>query len=87
MSLSNLATSVKIVQCANGTDVINAKYKPINFNRFLVTGIFLYPLRTSENQSSSYTPLKTSESQNIKKNWDFLMFSGGIERDQWHEMG
>ena len=26
-------------------------------------------------------PLETSENQN------FLMFSGGIERDQWHEMG
>ena len=26
-------------------------------------------------------PLKTSE------NKGFLMFSGGIERDQWHEMG
>ena len=26
-------------------------------------------------------PQKTSES------WGFLMFSGGTEKDQWHEMG
>ena len=37
-------------------------------NTFHVTGLFLYPLKTSENQR-------------------FLMFSEGIERDQWHEMG
>ena len=37
-------------------------------NPFGATGLFLYPLKTSENQR-------------------FLMFSGGIERYQWHQMG
>ena len=30
---------------------------------------------------SFYTPSKH------QKIFDFLMFSGGVERDQWHEMG
>ena len=25
--------------------------------------------------------------ENIRQNRGFLMFSGGIEKDQWHEMG
>ena len=45
----------------------------INFNPLHATGFFPYPLRTSENLWLS----------------GFLMFSGGIERNQWflsHEM-
>ena len=30
-------------------------------------------------------PIDTDFSKSFKN--DFLMFSGGIERDQWHEMG
>ena len=37
-------------------------------NPFHVTNLFLYPMKTSENQRG------------------FLMFLGGIERGQWHEM-
>ena len=42
-------------------------FKTFIINPFHATGLFLYPLKTSEN---------------VK----FLMFSGGIERDQWHKM-
>ena len=40
----------------------------IPINPFHATGLFLYPLETSET-------------------FYFLMFSGGIERDQWHKNG
>ena len=40
-------------------------------NSFHATNLFLYPLKTSENQ----------------KTRGFLMFSGGIKREQWHKLG
>ena len=44
-------------------------FKPTShLNPFHATGLFRYPLKTSEYKG-------------------FLMFSEGIERDQWHEMG
>ena len=43
-------------------------------NPFHATGLFRYPQQTSENQR--YSDVR-----------GFLMFLGGIERDQWHEMG
>ena len=39
----------------------------VGFNSFHASGLFLYSLKTSENQK-------------------FSDVSGGIERDQWHEM-
>ena len=63
-----------------GTASYNVKYVSIIFKQtrpapmcFLLTPFM--PL------ASIYTPWKH------KKTGDFLMFSGGIERDQWHEMG
>ena len=47
------------------------------FNSFHVTSIFLYPRPLVY----FYTPWKH------QKTSVFLMFLGGIERDQWHEMG
>ena len=41
----------------------------------------LLPLDHSMSLASFYTPWKH------QKTSGFLMFSGGIERDQWHEMG
>ena len=41
---------------------------------FHATDLLLYPLKMWENSLLSVTS-------------GFLMFSGGIENDQWHEMG
>ena len=46
----------------------NMHHKSVTIKSFHATGLFRYPLQTSENQR-------------------FLMFSGVIERDQWHETG
>ena len=65
------------------------------FKKFhLVHSWILYPIRISNAVNhnsiflahfmplvSFYTPRKRQKTK------DFLMFSGGIERDQWHEMG
>ena len=49
MCLSNLATWIKIVQCASSTDAVSVKYQ--HFNSFHNTGVFLHPLKISENQN------------------------------------
>ena len=46
----------------------NVVVQNFKVNPFNATGLFQYPLKTSQTRG-------------------FLMFSGGIERDQWHEMG
>ena len=45
------------------------------FNPFHTIGLFLYPRKTSENQRFSVVTR------------GFLLFSEGIEKDQWYEMG
>ena len=56
----------------------NEKYfkKILMINSFWATGFFLYPLKTSENFWFSDVFFLGGEGG-----------GGGIERDQWHEMG
>ena len=52
--------------------------KPENFDHLHLINLFTVPLTNFMPLASFYTPRKYRR---------FLMFSGGIERNQWHEMG
>ena len=63
--------------------IISSEWKLIYSDLLMirVTVVNVLPLDHSMSLASFYTPWKH------QKTSGFLMFSGGIERDQWHEMG
>ena len=66
--LANFSDSVDTLQERFTMRNWQISYTLVVINTFNATGLFLWPLKTSENP------------------W-FFMFSGGMKRDQWHEMG
>ena len=65
-NLTMKTAKINISRRFSGVFLVSLKYQ------FLVTDLFLYLLKTSENLWFSDV--------------GFLMFSGGTERDQYHEM-
>ena len=61
----------------------------VAINKFRITGLFLYPLK-SENlcgASEGFVKALKVFIKLFEAPQCFLMSSGGIERDQWYEMG
>ena len=65
---------IVVLKCFNikinsSRDIITSTILTTLLSPFHVTGLFIYPLKTSENPLNSWC------------------FQGGIERDQWHNIG
>ena len=71
----------KAVKAFYERDPLDVKVRGFMFVCYKSLKVFLKAINPIHATSLSLYPLKTSE------NLWFLMFSGGIERDQWCEMG